>query len=52
MPAVKPCGTVKVAPDGILPEASVVKLNGTIELSNRALSRELGAKPVPETVTT
>ena len=43
------CGTVIVAPGGILPEASVVKLKGICEPPNVAKSGELGAKPCPET---
>ena len=51
LPGVEPCGTVKVAPDGILPEPSVVKLKGICEPSNVAIRWELAAKPCPETVT-
>lgn len=51
LPAVEPCGMVKVVPGGMLPELSVVKWNGICEPSNVAISGELGAKPCPETVT-
>lgn len=51
LPVVEPCGTVKMALGGILPEPSVVKLKGICEPSNVDMIWELAAKPLPETVT-
>jgi hypothetical protein len=50
LPEVEPAGTVIVAPAGILPDPSLVKLKGTIEPAKVAKSGELAAKPLPETV--